>query len=339
MIEMMKTAMSGFTSYISNNHMLVLALAAAVWILVLREKKNSVRVALLALGMSLALWIPITGMILMKLQTSFYGYESLWSGLVAVPALIALGGVVFLQWEERRAVHPEEEVESEKKPRHLKKVENAEETVAHSMRSDQTKLGNGTQDVKLAMGAALVFLAIFLLGSMGRIQVVDANENDNTTELRQLISMVVMEQSKGGDIGRDKLWAPSEIVLKAREMNGDITLLYGRDLWEGEAAAYSYDSYEADSIALYEFMESLKEGDPYDAITDEAAYETAMSDRGIIDGMVIAYAKMMGSGLWVMPKSAESRVNYALEVLEEEYGYKVDVVSNTVNYIIYRIEE
>lgn len=363
MIEMMKTAMSGFTNYISNNHMLVLALAAMVWVLALRGKKSGIRVALLTLGMCLVLWIPVTSVILMKLQTSFYGYESLWGSFVAVPAMIALGGVLFLQWEEKKTAGPNEEsADMEKlgrqkktenaegaetleetayaeKARHLRKTENVKESLLQRLAQKRIKLWNGKEDVKLALGVALVFLAIALLGNMGRIQVVDAYENNTSPELRQLLSSIVMEQAKGGNIGRDKLWAPAEIIMKAREMNGDITLLYGRDLWESEAAACSYDNYGSDYVDLYEFMESLWEVDPLDIIEDGEIRETAMNDRGITDGMVVANAKMLGSGLWVMPRCAENRLNYALEVLEKEYCYKVDVVSTTTNYIIYKIEE
>jgi len=323
MMEMCRSVMNGFASYILQNHMLVLALGTILLLLVVREKKSGGRLAIYSLVMCLVLWIPVTGAILMKMQTSFYGYESLWSSLVPVPVLIALGGVLLLQREEN-GVALQKPAQEEKK--------------SEKEKADQVQK---KKEIRLAVGSVAVFLLIFLLGNMGRIQTVSVAEVEmiDNTELKQLVTSIHLEQLKGDEQGLDRVWAPREVIVKAKEYSGDITLLYGRDLWEAEAAAYSYDAYEADSVALFEFMESLKEEDPYAAIEDVELKESAMNDRGLRDGMVMAYAKMMGAGLWVMPRSAETRMNYALEALEEEYGYRVDVASSTSNYIVYRIEE
>ena len=55
------------------------------------------------------------------------------------------------------------------------------------------------------------------------------------------------------------LWAPKEVVNNARSMNGDVTLLYGRNMWQEHLNAFSYDEYSQDQRDLYVWM-SLVEG-------------------------------------------------------------------------------
>lgn len=297
MIEMCKAVMTGFSNYIYQNHLLVLAIGAAILLLFFREKKGCERIAVLGLVMSILLWIPVSGLILMKLQTSLYSYESLWSSLVPVPALIALGAVTVMQKQEK-------------------------------------------DSKQYAVSAVVVLLLIFLLGNMGNISIVQAEEQKDSSEIGQIMVAVQMEQyNNRGDYGADKLWAPSEVITELRERSGEITLLYGRDLWETKVAAYAYDSYDADIISLFDLMESLSETDIYEGIEDPEAKENAMNERGLTEGRIMALAKMSGSGLWIMPRSAERRINYALHTLETEYNYRVDVVTTVENYIIYRIEE
>ncbi len=59
------------------------------------------------------------------------------------------------------------------------------------------------------------------------------------------------------------LWAPREILQYAREQNGEIRLLYGRNMWERELDGYSYDTVSESMKALYRWMEGTDpQGNP-----------------------------------------------------------------------------
>lgn len=56
-----------------------------------------------------------------------------------------------------------------------------------------------------------------------------------------------------------RLWAPKEVMAQARSIDGDVWLLYGRNMWQEHLNAFSYDGYSQDQRDLYVWM-SLVEG-------------------------------------------------------------------------------
>lgn len=53
------------------------------------------------------------------------------------------------------------------------------------------------------------------------------------------------------------LWAPREILGCARAYDGGIELLYGRDMWDGDLRALSYDNYPGGLEDMFRWMEAL----------------------------------------------------------------------------------
>lgn len=53
------------------------------------------------------------------------------------------------------------------------------------------------------------------------------------------------------------LWAPREVMEYARAYDGEIQLLYGRNMWEPALNAYSYESYSEELKDLYQWMEAM----------------------------------------------------------------------------------
>lgn len=56
------------------------------------------------------------------------------------------------------------------------------------------------------------------------------------------------------------LWAPQEILAYAREFDGSVRLLYGRDMWDYSLGAYTYDTYPDEVRELYLWMENVAPG-------------------------------------------------------------------------------
>lgn len=53
------------------------------------------------------------------------------------------------------------------------------------------------------------------------------------------------------------LWAPREVMEYARAYDGEIQLLYGRNMWDPALNAYSYESYSRELTELYQWMEAM----------------------------------------------------------------------------------
>lgn len=53
------------------------------------------------------------------------------------------------------------------------------------------------------------------------------------------------------------LWAPREILAYAREFDGSVRLLYGRNMWDAYLGAYTYDIYPDELRELYLWMENV----------------------------------------------------------------------------------
>ena len=74
--------------------------------------------------------------------------------------------------------------------------------------------------------------------------------------------------------GEACLWAPREVMEYARETDGRIKLIYGRNMWDVSLNGYAYDSYGKNIIALYEWMEQM-----CDPLSMDTAAKSLETDR------------------------------------------------------------
>lgn len=94
-------------------------------------------------------------------------------------------------------------------------------------------------------------LLLFLCGGLGKGSV-DAEQAKKDRAHGEAVLELVRQQCDG-DIC---LWAPADILEYAR-LEGDMELLYGRNMWDIALNAYSYDTYSAEEVELYHWMERL----------------------------------------------------------------------------------
>ena len=107
------------------------------------------------------------------------------------------------------------------------------------------------------------------------------------------------------------LWAPREILERARQQSGSLKVLYGRNMWEWTLNAYSYDVYSREIQELYLWMENV---DPTG--TAQAKY-TQWGDL-LLDGeSSMAVAVRSGVNCVLLPGNLEPEV---AETLAETFG-------------------
>lgn len=98
--------------------------------------------------------------------------------------------------------------------------------------------------------AAFWLAVLALCGSLGG----SAQESGEIPQ-RQKTQELVDYLEETGDTKDICLWAPRELMEYVRTLDGGITLIYGRNMWEDAVKAYSYDVYEPEVVRLYEWME------------------------------------------------------------------------------------
>lgn len=101
----------------------------------------------------------------------------------------------------------------------------------------------------------ILVAVLFVYGNQGMITKGTSAAEFSEEEVRELLQEVGLENFEKG-----LMWAPKEIMEYSRKASGEIKVLYGRSMWEAEAAAYDYEIYLNDLVDLYEWMEGLKKG-------------------------------------------------------------------------------
>ncbi len=118
---------------------------------------------------------------------------------------------------------------------------------------------------KKGLPAAVLLLGVLLLcGGLGRA-VWDRQEEAQERRYAQRLLRELRDRFGDGQIC---LWAPESMMEYARELDGGICLVYGRNMWEPALNAYAYDIYEPSVTELYHWMdqagEELPAGDGYE---------------------------------------------------------------------------
>lgn len=167
-----------------------------------------------ALWMAVLLLFPLTAFLIDKYRTDYYNYASVWS-LLPVTVVIALG------------------------------LTEALDTLLH------TDAGRGRYG-KYVVCAGLVLL-LALCGTVSPF-FTDWKQSDGFEKIRAE-EKEVLEILSGMQEERDVcIWAPDEVVETARAYDGNLKLLYGRDMWNNALSGYTYDVYDETRKKLYDWM-------------------------------------------------------------------------------------
>lgn len=133
--------------------------------------------------------------------------------------------------------------------------------------------------------AAILLFAILALGS-GSVENIfyPAQERQERQQAWEVLKSV--KKLKDGEL---RLWAPREILAHAREFDGSIQLIYGRNMWDISLNGFTYDIYPDELQTLYFWMENVgaksmvevKDGERKNVVLDGADYVTAALEAGI----------------------------------------------------------
>lgn len=121
-----------------------------------------------------------------------------------------------------------------------------------------------------AVAAALFAAALAFCGGMGTKPWEGAGKQPERLQAEKLLENL-QERMAGREIC---LWAPRSIAEYARAYDAGIRLLYGRDLWDSDLTAYSYDKYPGGYYDLHRWMEA-ETGE--ETVPDAYCGETVMS--------------------------------------------------------------
>ena len=106
---------------------------------------------------------------------------------------------------------------------------------------------------KVLVGVAVAAAVLALCGNLGMLQTVSPTEAESRTDAQEILECMEGESS----LTQKNLWAPSNIMQEVRRQNGNILLIYGRDMWDEKAGAYDYDAYSEPIIQAYIWLENM----------------------------------------------------------------------------------
>lgn len=306
MSELIKNAWLGWTSFKSAGKLVALPMAFLLFIAVYETiyksaagffiengtEKRRLKVLCIYTAVIMALCIfPVTAAALMLYQTKFYNYEWIWS-YVPVTAVTAAGGCFILKliWRNRYTT------------------------------PDRIKAGAAT----LLLAAAVVMCGQPWSGTSDDTSSETLVQYDKTELLISEITELVAKENKNDD-GMEKicLWAPQEILEHARQCQSDITLIYGRNMWDNALNAYSYDTYPEEYERLYQWMQLVEQ-------YGEIDYEDKTEDYSIYKDAVTE-AIRAGVNVIILPESASEKtrdeVRTAAGVQETDIqGYTIFII-------------
>lgn len=178
-----------------------------------------------------------------------------------------------------------------------------------------------------ALGVAAAGLVLlFLCGNLGS----PGYDGQKEAAAEDKAALLLDKLAETGDTENICLWAPAEVLAYARRLDGNIMLLYGRNMWEESLNAWSYDTYDPETRALYQWMEQLAETQQQET---SASAGLLGNDAAI---MCVEAALDKGVNCILIPEPAEGIFS---PVLNEAAGRRgCNVMQQTAEgYCIYRI--
>lgn len=283
---------NGYNSLTGSGQFLMLFMVSLLLLWFVKEftKKEFRRFATIML---LLLLCPFSVKLLLLYQTSFYGHENLWA-LLPMTVVLACAAVVAVS-----------------------KISSWYITERGRLR----KAVSGRRErVYEALAAAVFALLLFFCGTLTSAKGLTEQDYDGDKlpkEAAEVFALLAI--SEGEDVF---LLAPDNLAAWARIYSGHILLPYGRNLWEPELSAYTYDVYMGDMEELHNWVNgTLMTGSQgEEALREEEMLLSYCASAGY-DYLVFSLERGNGENL----QSAMANQN--------EYMY----FAQTDAYVIYRL--
>lgn len=283
---------NGYSSLTGSGQFLMLFMVSLLLLWLVKEfaKEEFRRFATIML---LLLLCPFSVKLLLLYQTPFYGYENLWA-LLPMTAVLACAAVAAVSKISSWYI---------------------------TERGRQRKTVSGRRErIYEALAAAVFALLLFFCGTMTSAKGLTEQDYDGDKLPKEAAEVfALLEISEGEDVF---LLAPDDLAAWARIYSGHILLPYGRNLWEPELSAYTYDVYKGDMEELHNWVNgTLMTGSQgEEALREEEMLLSYCASAGY-DYLVFSWERGNGENL----RSAMANQN--------EYTY----FAQTDAYVIYRL--
>ncbi len=186
--------------------------------------------------------------------------------------------------------------------------------------------------VKVFAGILLVAAVFFVCGNQGTIQRPPRAQIESGEEIYEILQCLEEEP------GEKVLWAPKSIMQQVRRKNGDILLVYGRDMWDAKAGAYDYEAYDETLTQAYLWLENIAELERHISVSvkKEEVFALTWEDENAEDGLAEYLQVLMekGANTYVLPRQTAL---YTEDFLRQEaQGRGLEIrVADTDHYTIY----
>lgn len=104
---------------------------------------------------------------------------------------------------------------------------------------------------KKTLLTVVIVCILCLCGNQGIHQKVSEKESLIRGETDEILKGVYAVS----DSQRSVLWGPSVVMQEVRRRDGNIMLVYGRDMWDEKAGAYDYEAYSRELTEAYVWLE------------------------------------------------------------------------------------
>ncbi len=255
-----------------------------------KEGKNGKRMLFYyALAITALVLFPGSAFLLLKYQTAFFTYSQLFLLIPMLPVM-ALAMTEFLTWvREHMSAHKDTPEWIKARP-------------------------------WICEAAALIVLSAVLCmaGSLSAAnEVTGATRGSVKVPENVLQVFKTLETDEEINLGKDVIAAPDEVLEYARAYSGEFKLLYGRNMWQKELNAYTYDTYNGDLQKLHAWLNSTVYG--LFGVDTEITVERALKIFKQGGGTVLILTKLQYAEEEIKGELAESE----LEVVAEAADYVI----------------
>lgn len=291
--EYWNLALSGFAEMIKDHKYLALIVGILIFGYVCRKKWTDAKARqfwLYGAGGMLLLAFPVTGMFFLIYQTRFYDYGWVWS-FVPLTAILAWGitEIVFGYLEPGTMIGAEKLKEKWVLPARI-------------------------------LGLLAAASILFMFGNQGRLQAVSQEELQVRSSSEKILAYLEEQELVQNKV----LWAPRGIMQYLRSHSGEVTLFYGRDMWDGKAGAYDYEAYEEVEVSCYEWMECVSSSLNLYLLqveqAPEAVHEALASERFLLEAVT------RGVDVTILPTQITPWMERKMQLTAQEQGYSVSAV-------------
>ncbi len=190
---------------------------------------------------------------------------------------------------------------------------------------------------KKALVIVIISVLLCLCGNQGCLQRVPEKERFIRREMDKILEGIYEASGDRSLV----MWGPSDVMQTARRKDGNIKLIYGRDMWDEKAGAYDYEAYSSELTQSYIWMENamrqyelaLDSDDPEETLAfGDEQYNWNQETGEYVEEVIRA-----GADTIVLPTLIGEYIADCLTEASDAHGKELRIVY-TGEYSVYRFD-